>query len=159
MGAALSLADLVVSRAGASTLAELTAMGTPSILMPYPYHRDRHQFANAGALADAGAAVLLEDRISADENAPRLGPILTELMTNDAKRDSMAAAAQAMSKPEAADTVVSYWLTEGVVERGRSRESPLRNPVNGENGARATMMRAGVAIDPGESVVPIHNAE
>ena len=68
MSLALSAADLVISRAGASTLAELAALGKPSILFPYPYHRDRHQHANAQVLVDQGAALMLEDRLIPEAN-------------------------------------------------------------------------------------------
>lgn len=54
-------ADLILSRAGATTLAEITACGKPAILVPYPYATHQHQLKNALALASAGAAVLIED--------------------------------------------------------------------------------------------------
>ena len=56
-----AVADLAVSRAGGSTCAELTTCGVPSVLMPYPFHKDLHQRANAQVLAGANAAVLLDD--------------------------------------------------------------------------------------------------
>lgn len=58
---ALAVADLVVCRAGATTLAELTALGLPSILIPYPYAAENHQEYNARALADRGAAIMIKD--------------------------------------------------------------------------------------------------
>ena len=61
-----AVADLAVSRSGASSCAELTACGIASILLPYPYHKDLHQRANAKVLADANAAVLVDDE--KDEN-------------------------------------------------------------------------------------------
>jgi UDP-N-acetylglucosamine--N-acetylmuramyl-(pentapeptide) pyrophosphoryl-undecaprenol N-acetylglucosamine transferase len=61
MGAAYAAADLVVCRAGASTLAELTNLGKPSILVPYPYATGDHQRHNAMALVRAGAALMVED--------------------------------------------------------------------------------------------------
>ncbi|MDQ6930054.1 MAG: undecaprenyldiphospho-muramoylpentapeptide beta-N-acetylglucosaminyltransferase [Candidatus Eremiobacteraeota bacterium] len=58
---AYAVSDLVVGRAGASTLGELAALGIPSILIPYPFAADDHQNVNARAFADAGAAVILDD--------------------------------------------------------------------------------------------------
>ncbi len=110
MAEAIAAADLVISRAGASTLAELTAVGRPSILFPYPYHKDMHQRANARVLADAGAAVLLDDAIDAKANAGRLGPILEDLMGYPEKLARMAEAAKAIGRPDAAQTVARYLL-------------------------------------------------
>jgi UDP-N-acetylglucosamine--N-acetylmuramyl-(pentapeptide) pyrophosphoryl-undecaprenol N-acetylglucosamine transferase len=108
MPLALATADLVVSRAGASTLAELTALGKPSILLPYPYHKDRHQHANAQVLVDQGAALLLEDRLDADRNEPPLRAALDRLA--DAQtRGAMAQAAASLGRPAAA-TDVAAWL-------------------------------------------------
>ena len=56
-----AVSDLAVSRSGASSCAELTACGVPSVLMPYPYHRDMHQKVNAEQLVEAGAAVLVDE--------------------------------------------------------------------------------------------------
>ncbi len=108
MWLALAAADVVIARAGASTLAELTALGKPSILLPYPYHRDRHQHANAQVLVEAGAAVLLEDRLSADENAGPLRAALEQLARPD-ERDRMAIAARGLGRGDAAE-VVAAWL-------------------------------------------------
>ena len=61
MGDAIAAADLVVSRAGATTIAELTALGAPAVVVPYPYATDDHQTRNAEALVTHGAAVLIPD--------------------------------------------------------------------------------------------------
>ncbi|MFM8979080.1 MAG: UDP-N-acetylglucosamine--N-acetylmuramyl-(pentapeptide) pyrophosphoryl-undecaprenol N-acetylglucosamine transferase [Planctomycetia bacterium] len=61
MGTAYRTADLVVSRAGAITCAELEALGVPAVLVPYPHHEDRQQHLNAGRLAARGGALLLEE--------------------------------------------------------------------------------------------------
>ncbi len=110
MAEAIAAADLVVSRAGASTLAELTAVGRPSILLPYPFHRDMHQKANAEVLREAGAAVLLDDRIEPRLNAEKLRPILLELMMYPERLARMAAAARKIGRPEAAATVARHLL-------------------------------------------------
>lgn len=62
----MAAAELVISRAGAMTLSELARMGVPSVLVPSPYVADNHQFLNAKTFADAGAAVLVEERELAD---------------------------------------------------------------------------------------------
>ena len=110
MDHAIAAADLVVCRAGASTLAELTAIGRPAILMPYPFHRDQHQRHNGQVLADAGAAVMIQDRRDRDANAAALAGPLLELMNDAAKREAMGDAARRIGRPAAADAVVDELL-------------------------------------------------
>jgi UDP-N-acetylglucosamine--N-acetylmuramyl-(pentapeptide) pyrophosphoryl-undecaprenol N-acetylglucosamine transferase len=105
MHAALWAADLVISRAGASTLAELTVVGRPAILLPYPFHRDQHQRHNAEVLATAGAAILLPDRKHAMRNARELLHILDALMDNSARLQDMQSAARGLGRPRAAEEV------------------------------------------------------
>jgi UDP-N-acetylglucosamine--N-acetylmuramyl-(pentapeptide) pyrophosphoryl-undecaprenol N-acetylglucosamine transferase len=100
-----SVADLCISRSGASSCAELTACGVPSLLMPYPYHKDMHQRANARVLADAGAAVLIDDEKDGDQNAAKLQPVIEPLMKDDQKRRAMSTAARNLGKPDAAKRV------------------------------------------------------
>lgn len=114
MAEAILAADVVVSRAGASTLAELTALARPSILLPYPYHRDRHQHANARVLADAGAAILIDDARDTDANAPPLLEALTQL-ADPRTRAHMAASAAALARPDAAERV-ARWLLEDSID-------------------------------------------
>lgn len=110
MDKAIAAADLVICRAGASTLAELTAVGRPAILMPYPFHRDQHQRHNGQVLVDAGAAVMITDTRERAGNVAQLSGPLAELMTDRAKREAMAAAARTIGKPSAADAVVDELL-------------------------------------------------
>ena len=110
MGDALAASDLVVSRAGASTLAELTAVGRPSILMPYPYHRDQHQMANARCLERASAAQIVPDRKDAKHNGPALVRALQPLMTHDSEREAMAVAARALGRSNAAMAIAERIL-------------------------------------------------
>ncbi|UCD27967.1 MAG: UDP-N-acetylglucosamine--N-acetylmuramyl-(pentapeptide) pyrophosphoryl-undecaprenol N-acetylglucosamine transferase [Planctomycetota bacterium] len=105
MSSAMAAAELIVSRAGASSLAELLAMAKPAILFPYPFHRDRHQWHNGQVLVEAGAAMMLEDLKEAKANADRLRPILVELMEDDRQRAKMGQLAGALSRPQAADDV------------------------------------------------------
>ncbi len=108
MAEALAAADLVVARAGASTLAELTAVGRASILMPYPYHRDMHQLANARGLVRASAARIVHDKIDAGVNGAALRHVLEQLMTDDEARNAMAAAARRLGRGQAASQIADH---------------------------------------------------
>jgi UDP-N-acetylglucosamine--N-acetylmuramyl-(pentapeptide) pyrophosphoryl-undecaprenol N-acetylglucosamine transferase len=102
-----AVADLAVSRSGASSCAELTACGVPSILMPYPFHKDLHQRANAKVLEDAGAAVLVDDEKDRKKNADKLRPILESLLYEVPRRQRMSEAAKGLGHPDAAEAVAS----------------------------------------------------
>jgi UDP-N-acetylglucosamine--N-acetylmuramyl-(pentapeptide) pyrophosphoryl-undecaprenol N-acetylglucosamine transferase len=102
-----SVADLCISRSGASSCAELTARGVPSLLMPYPYHKDLHQRANAKVLADTGAAILIDDEKDAQRNATKLESALHPLLNEPARRQEMSRAARALGKPAAAAAVAN----------------------------------------------------
>lgn len=110
MGAAMQLADLVVSRAGASTLAEITTVGRASILLPYPFDRGQHQRANAECLERAGAAVIVDDTGDGARNAAPLRSALESLMRDDARREEMAAAARRIGSPDAAARIADRVL-------------------------------------------------
>lgn len=105
-----AVADVAVSRAGASSCAELTASGIPSVLMPYPFHKDLHQRANAKVLADANAAILLDDAANAKQNAEKLTPILASLLYDLDRRKAMALAARKLGRPDAAEAVARVML-------------------------------------------------
>ena len=102
MAEVLAGADLVVGRAGASSLAELTAMGLPSVLLPYPHHRDRHQWHNAAVLEQAGAARVVEDDGDATRTGQRLGQALGACLGDDGALAAMATAAGRLGRPDAA---------------------------------------------------------
>jgi UDP-N-acetylglucosamine--N-acetylmuramyl-(pentapeptide) pyrophosphoryl-undecaprenol N-acetylglucosamine transferase len=112
-----SMADLAIARAGASSCAELTACGVPSILMPYPYHKDMHQRANAKVLADKGAAVLIDDEKDAVKNAAKLRPAVEPLISDSGKRHAMGTAARFLGKPAAAENVAE--LITQMIASGR----------------------------------------
>jgi UDP-N-acetylglucosamine--N-acetylmuramyl-(pentapeptide) pyrophosphoryl-undecaprenol N-acetylglucosamine transferase len=102
MGAALAAADLVVSRAGASSLGEYPLFGLPAILVPYP-HAWRYQKVNADYLARRGAAVVLQDHRLDQE----LLSTLNVLMENPNKLKAMRAAMFELSHPRAAEKIAS----------------------------------------------------
>ncbi len=106
-----SIADLCISRSGASSCAELTACGVASLLMPYPYHKDMHQRANAKVLADAGAAILIDDEKDAVQNANKIEPAIEPLMRNAQKRQSMSEAASKLGKKDAASRVADVVIS------------------------------------------------
>lgn len=107
MGAAYSMADLAVSRAGATTLAELTARGIPAVLVPYPYGTDDHQYKNAQELSESGAAVLIEERSLSPE---RLSAAFSDLTRGKARLEKMGLLSRAMGRPAAAQAVVDITL-------------------------------------------------
>jgi UDP-N-acetylglucosamine--N-acetylmuramyl-(pentapeptide) pyrophosphoryl-undecaprenol N-acetylglucosamine transferase len=107
MAAVYAKARVVVSRAGATTLAELTALGKPSILVPFPFAADDHQRKNAEALVAGGAArMVLEE----DLNADSLGKDIVEILTDQALRQRMCQAAKRLAKPEAVQTIMAECL-------------------------------------------------
>ncbi len=80
-------ADIIVGRAGAVSIAEYASSGKPAICLPYPYHRDRHQYRNAAVLADSGQAIIVDDHIGDSEKTSKeLLNSLKELMSDDQKR-------------------------------------------------------------------------
>ena len=100
-----AVADLAVSRAGASSVSELAASGVPSILVPYPYHRDDHQRANAAVLERAGGATVVGDARNRTSNAAALTAALEPLLYDAARRRAMSDAARTVARPDAADAV------------------------------------------------------
>lgn len=104
MGSLYRAADLVVCRAGALTVAELSLLGVPAILVPLPGAPGDHQSANAAALADAGAAVVLADERCTDEV---LAPMVVELLDDPERLGAMAMAAAALGRPDAAQAVAA----------------------------------------------------
>ncbi|MEK7705322.1 MAG: undecaprenyldiphospho-muramoylpentapeptide beta-N-acetylglucosaminyltransferase [Myxococcota bacterium] len=96
-------ADLVLCRAGATTVAELTTCGRPAILVPYPFAVDDHQSANAQTLADEGAALHIPER---DFTSERLLHELSHLAANPERLVTMATRARALGRPHAAADIV-----------------------------------------------------
>lgn len=98
MPAALAAADLVISRAGASTMEEIAAVGVPAILIPSPHVTDNHQEHNANFLARKGAAVVLKDELL---NAASLDANVEALLADKPRLLQMASASKMASHPQA----------------------------------------------------------
>jgi len=97
----LAAADLVIGRSGAVSVAEFAAAAVPSICMPYPYHKDRHQYLNAGKLVEAGAAIIVDDLPDEKDRAEWLWEELQELMKDRKKRQEMAEACREIANLDA----------------------------------------------------------
>lgn len=102
MPQAFACADLLVCRSGASTVAEVTAAGKPAIFIPFPRAADDHQRRNAEAIAEAGAAILLQE----SELTPgKLVQVVTELLSDPARLQEMAGKARGLGHRDAAGQV------------------------------------------------------
>jgi len=102
MDVCLAAADLVISRAGASTLSELEAVGRGSVLIPYPAAAENHQYHNAMVLGRAGAAVVIEQK---DLTIDRLKEIISELYNDPEKRQAMGQRAGALFRADTDDRI------------------------------------------------------
>ncbi len=116
MPEAYAVADLVVSRAGATTLAELTAVGKPAILIPYPYAAGRHQELNARRLSEMGAARVILDH---ELNGESLARNIRWLYENSGMRSEMERLSRSFGRPDAAQRVVDIVmnLIKGGIKR------------------------------------------
>jgi UDP-N-acetylglucosamine--N-acetylmuramyl-(pentapeptide) pyrophosphoryl-undecaprenol N-acetylglucosamine transferase len=102
MPSAYAVADAVLSRSGASSMTELSFLGLPSILVPFPFAADDHQTRNADVFSQAGAAFLEpEPALDAAKLAARVTTLMSDLQT----RDRMAQAARSLAVPDAAARV------------------------------------------------------
>jgi UDP-N-acetylglucosamine--N-acetylmuramyl-(pentapeptide) pyrophosphoryl-undecaprenol N-acetylglucosamine transferase len=107
-------ADLIVSRAGATTVAELAIAGKPAIFIPYPFAADNHQEINAKEMAEAGAALSFRQ---AELTADKLLAAIEPLLADRAQREKMGRAMKALAKPDAAKVVVDWCA--GAADGGR----------------------------------------
>jgi UDP-N-acetylglucosamine--N-acetylmuramyl-(pentapeptide) pyrophosphoryl-undecaprenol N-acetylglucosamine transferase len=127
MSAAYAASDLVVCRAGATTLAELTVCKKPSILVPFPAAADNHQVMNAKSLVDAGAAVMIEERELTGEI---LAHEIRSILSLPERRAAMARAAGRLGRPQAAGEIADV-CAQLVTRRwgspkGRPREAGFK---------------------------------
>jgi len=113
MGLAYAAADLALSRAGGTTLAELAHFAVPAILVPFPGATDDHQRWNAEAVAATGAAAVFPERKLAVAGLDGIAALLRD----DSRRESMGLAMASLSRPEAASRIADEVI--GLVE-GRS---------------------------------------
>jgi len=104
MASAYARSALVVCRAGATTLAELTACGRPAVLIPYPFAANNHQATNATALASKGAAIMIEER---DLKAAQLGILIDGLLADRPRLASMSATARSLGQRGAAGRLLA----------------------------------------------------
>ncbi|HEY4241378.1 MAG TPA: undecaprenyldiphospho-muramoylpentapeptide beta-N-acetylglucosaminyltransferase [Kofleriaceae bacterium] len=105
MASAYAAADLVIGRAGATTVAELAIAGVPAVFIPYPTAADDHQTHNAREMADAGAAlVFAQSELTPAKLAAAVRPILTD----PAKRRVMADSMRTLAKPDAAKVIIDW---------------------------------------------------
>ena len=102
MGAALASADLVISRAGASTLGEFPLFGLPAILVPYP-HAWHYQKINAEYLEKRGAAILLQDELLGE----KLSATILDLLNTPQKLETMRSNMLSLSQPQAARSIAN----------------------------------------------------
>lgn len=104
MGKAYLLADMVICRAGSTSLAELTVAARPAILIPYPYAADNHQEANAASLAEEGAAIMIRNH---EVTGEILAEQIKKLIEEPLALASMAEAMRRRARPEAGNDIVS----------------------------------------------------
>jgi UDP-N-acetylglucosamine--N-acetylmuramyl-(pentapeptide) pyrophosphoryl-undecaprenol N-acetylglucosamine transferase len=108
MAEAYAASDLVISRAGATTLAELTALGKPAILVPYPFAAGRHQEFNALKLKEMGAAQVILDH---EMSGKILADHIRELYENASGLRDMQRASRGLGTPEACSRIVDIAIS------------------------------------------------
>ncbi|MCX7944042.1 MAG: undecaprenyldiphospho-muramoylpentapeptide beta-N-acetylglucosaminyltransferase [Deltaproteobacteria bacterium] len=115
MSTAYRVADLVICRSGATSIAEITVCKKPSVLIPYPYAADDHQRLNAMELVNAGAAVMLEQK---DITPEILAETIISLKRNPERLKNMAEQAGKIAKPEAAREIMDFIISVIKGKRG-----------------------------------------
>lgn len=102
-----SCADLVIARAGGITIAELTALGIPAVLIPYPHAAENHQYLNAREFARYGAGLLIEQK---ELNTDKLRYIIEDILFNRAALTQMAQSSQKLGFPQSGQEIVSLLI-------------------------------------------------
>jgi UDP-N-acetylglucosamine--N-acetylmuramyl-(pentapeptide) pyrophosphoryl-undecaprenol N-acetylglucosamine transferase len=116
MAEAYAVSDIVVSRAGATTLAELTSVGKPAILVPYPYAAGNHQELNARKLEQMRAAYMVLDR---NLNGRKVADMIKELHSNEKLRNEMRQNCNALGQPHASKKV--FDMASSILSRRREK--------------------------------------
>lgn len=122
MASRIGEANLVISRSGASTVSELSVIGRPSILVPYPHALDHDQAANAAALSAAGGASVIKQ---AELSPQKLSSLLSSALSEPDRLSATAAAAKATGKPHAADVLAD--LVEAIASGQSVQEFKKKN--------------------------------
>lgn len=131
MDLAYAAADLAVSRAGASTIAEMAAVGLPAILVPYPHALDDDQRHNAEAAAAAGGAEIVADQ----DLVVRLGPVVGEVLFDEERLAAMGVSMRSISFPGATETLADL-VTEVAGHTISMSHRPGREERSGPGGGR-----------------------
>ena len=105
IGRAYAVSDLVLARAGASTVAECAALGLPAVFVPYPFHRDRQQMWNALDLVRAGAARIVEEK---DLDPVAFRALVDGILLDATERGAMSKAAATVARPQAASDMAAH---------------------------------------------------
>ncbi len=103
MDLAYRAADLLFGRAGGMTVAESCASGLPSVLVPYPHHRDRHQFSNAKVVEKGGGGVVIDEKEAAEGRFRR---VVIDLLGDDQRLYAMRNGSRKLGRPRAAERIV-----------------------------------------------------
>jgi UDP-N-acetylglucosamine--N-acetylmuramyl-(pentapeptide) pyrophosphoryl-undecaprenol N-acetylglucosamine transferase len=110
MDTMLGAADLVICRGGGTTVAELMAAGRPAVVVPYPHHKDQQQLRNARVLADAGAAVILEER---DLDAAKMSAVIDSILSDRDRLTAMGEAARGLCSLDPTSAILADMQQHG----------------------------------------------
>ena len=107
MGDVWGAADLAVTRGGANTIAEICINAVPTVVMPYPYHKDEHQRANATPLEHSGGIVIATDHIKLEQNVVEVGSVVLRLMRDHKTRFAMRQAMVGLEQSNGAQDIAT----------------------------------------------------
>ncbi len=107
----MKAADVIIGRSGAVSVAEYAASGVPSICMPYPHHKDNHQYINASKLVGVGAAIVVDDLPDLSGRSEWLWEELEPLLKDEGTRLAMAQACEQVATPDAARKIAEHLLS------------------------------------------------